>query len=393
MKSAITVCWGPRPIPAIIYDNLEHGLARARALGFDGIEINGPLNELNQDKLVQLVANSGLEIAAVMTGTVSANGVCLSSAEEKLQKQAFEGIGGAIDLARASKAIVSIGKVMGPSVGDRELDAIARRRAIEQIRLLARRASGQGVRLAVEPMNRYLNPLICTVGQAMALVDEVGESNVGLMLDVFHMNMEEASMDQAIWNAGNRVFYVQLADSNRHAPGFGHLDFEPVIQGLRAINYDGWISAEVLPLPDPDTAAAKWHEAYERFWGKRPQFTLGQAEALRRLLNADPVFEERSRHFLGSVALMMGKEAWVFWFNGGQVVRVQSGIPPEGVDFSINGPPEEWATVFKGEKHLLHALNPYLGRLRLSGNVTRYAANVRPIFYLVSQLQKVTSYV
>lgn len=392
MKSAMTVCWGPRPIPAIIFDDLEHGLARAQSLGYDGVELNGVLEDLDKDKLTTQLTALGLKIAAVMTGTLTSDGACLSSTDQKLQSRAVAGLRDAIDLARASKAVVSIGKVMGPCVGDPELDKVARRRAVEQIRILARDAAADGVRLAVEPMNRYLNPLIRTVEEAMKLVDEVGEDNFGIMLDVFHMNMEEVSMEEAVRRAGKSIFYVQLADSNRHAPGFGHLDFEPVIQGLRAIDYDGWISAEVLPLPDPDTAAAKWHEFYEKTWGKHPRLTLEQAEVLRGLLNADPVFQERSRYFLGSVALVMGKDTWVFWFNGGQVVRLQSGLPPEGVDFSIGGPVDEWTNVFKGEKHLLHALNPYLGKLKLSGNVARYASNVRPVYYLISQLPKVASY-
>lgn len=393
MKSVLTICRAPRSIPAILYDNIQEGLATGRALGFDGVEINGPLQELDWPTLRRDLADSGLELAAVMTGGVAQQGLFLSSADEQVRAKAFEGVSSAIELAAGSGALVSIGQVIGPASGDAAHDAAARQRATSQVRALARRASVKGVRLAVEPMNRYLKPLLPCVDDAVALVDEVGEANVGLMLDVFHMNIEETSIEQAIRKAGKRVFYVQLSDSNRRAPGDGHIDFESIKQSLAAVGYDGWISAEILPLPDSHSAAARWREAYGRLFATPHRFSLDQAQALRSLLNEDPVFKERAAHFVGSVALAMGGESWAFWFNAGQIVRVQAGVPPEAVDFTIGGPIDEWAAVFKGEKHLLHAMNPYLGRLRLSGNALLYAGNVRPVFYLVSQLQKVSSHV
>lgn len=82
-------------------------------------------------------------------------------------------------------------------------------------------------------------------------------TNVGLMLDVFHMNIEEASIERSLEAAGERCWHVHIADSNRRYPGAGHLDFDGVFAALERMGYQGYVSAELFPLPDPDTAAGE----------------------------------------------------------------------------------------------------------------------------------------
>ena len=392
MRSAVSVCSGRRPIPPIIYDDLERGIARAAALGFEGIELHGDLTRLDRHALLRQLDDFGLKLSAIMTGATAGSGATLASEDEKLRGRAFAAVSDANDLATESGAVVSIGLIIGKFPTDPQQVVATRRHALDQISTLARKASGQGVRLAVEPMNRYLGSLIHNVDDAITLVKEIGERNVGIMLDTFHMNIEEPSIDEAIRRAGEHVFYVQLSDSNRRAPGLGHTDFEPIVEALISIGYDGWISAEVLPEPDAETAATTWRGAYKRIRDQaKPLLMPEQVEALRAKLNADPLFRARSKSFLGSVALAMGRHTWTLWFNGGMIVRAEPGVPAEGVDITVSGPLDEWATVLRGEKHLLHALNVYHGRLRLSGNLLLYAGNVRPLFYLFSCLKEVTS--
>jgi sugar phosphate isomerase/epimerase len=90
---------------------------------------------------------------------------------------------------------------------------------------------------------------------------------VKLLCDLFHMNLEEVSLAEALRNAGQHVGHVHFADSNRRAVGFGHTDLAPVVQALREIGYAGAVSAEILPLPDSDAAAAQTMQAYRRFFG------------------------------------------------------------------------------------------------------------------------------
>jgi sugar phosphate isomerase/epimerase len=75
------------------------------------------------------------------------------------------------------------------------------------------------------------------------------------MPDVFHMNIEDAHIGDALARHAKLVKYIHFADSNRLAPGQGHLDFNDVFQGLEKAGFDGWASIEIFPKPDPDTAA------------------------------------------------------------------------------------------------------------------------------------------
>jgi sugar phosphate isomerase/epimerase len=86
------------------------------------------------------------------------------------------------------------------------------------------------------------------------LLDEVGEPTFKLLADTFHMNIEEADISASLRQAGERIGYVHIADSNRRAPGQGHTDFRTIFQTLAQIGYCGPVSAEMLPLPDDLTA-------------------------------------------------------------------------------------------------------------------------------------------
>jgi len=80
---------------------------------------------------------------------------------------------------------------------------------------------------------------------------------VGLLLDTFHMNIEEPDIYQSIENADQQIFHFHIADSNRWYPGAGHLDFPKIVSKLEAVNYNGFLSAEILPFPDGNTSAEK----------------------------------------------------------------------------------------------------------------------------------------
>jgi sugar phosphate isomerase/epimerase len=71
------------------------------------------------------------------------------------------------------------------------------------------------------------------------------------------MNIEEASIEDALYQAGDKLWHVHIADSHRRYPGSGHTDFTRPFATLKAMGYQGYVSAELLPLPDPDVAAEK----------------------------------------------------------------------------------------------------------------------------------------
>ena len=126
---------------------------------------------------------------------------------------------------------------------------------IEALRECSNAAHPYGIRLALEPINRYETTLINDTAQGLELIERVGVDNFGLLLDTFHMNIEEPVIEDSIHMCGEHIFHFHVADSNRWYPGAGHLDFASILAELNATNYRGWVSGEFIPKPDAFTAA------------------------------------------------------------------------------------------------------------------------------------------
>jgi sugar phosphate isomerase/epimerase len=88
----------------------------------------------------------------------------------------------------------------------------------------------------------------------MKFIEEIGEPSPRVLLDTFHMNIEEPDIFEAMVGASDHLAYVHVADSNRHAPGQGHIDFPKVLETLSLIGYKGIITAEILPVPNDEAA-------------------------------------------------------------------------------------------------------------------------------------------
>ena len=120
-------------------------------------------------------------------------------------------------------------------------------------------ACSNGVALCVEPLNRYETDIIRSGAEAIAFVEQVGHPGVGVLLDTYHMNIEEASWTAPFRQAAaaGLLFHVHVGDNNRLPPGIGLIDFSGIICILREVDYSGYLSAELLAKPDPDTAASQ----------------------------------------------------------------------------------------------------------------------------------------
>jgi D-psicose/D-tagatose/L-ribulose 3-epimerase len=125
-----------------------------------------------------------------------------------------------------------MGERGGPGHRREELDLLRGTR-----KEAAKYAASRGIRLGLEPMNRYETSLVNTCRQMVDVIDEIGEPNVLVHLDTFHMNIEEQDLSAALLLAGERLGYVQLAESDRGVPGDGHLPWDSVFAGLRTLGY------------------------------------------------------------------------------------------------------------------------------------------------------------
>lgn len=142
---------------------------------------------------------------------------------------------------------------------DREREAEIEK-VVERLRPVAEVAGERGVRLAIEPLNRFETSFLNTTEQALAVVERLGPPACGLLLDTFHMGIEEKDLAAAIRLAGNHLAHFHACGSDRGSPGADHLDWPAIADALEAIGYDGAICIESF-TPENKTiarAAAIW---------------------------------------------------------------------------------------------------------------------------------------
>jgi sugar phosphate isomerase/epimerase len=120
--------------------------------------------------------------------------------------------------------------------------------AVEGLKEVYAHAQREGVRVAVEPLNRFETNFINRHDQALALAEAVGP-DCGVCLDAYHMNQEEANFRQAVINTGDKLFDFHVADNNRMACGQGSLNWRDIVGTLKEVGYDGALTVEfVAPL-------------------------------------------------------------------------------------------------------------------------------------------------
>lgn len=129
-------------------------------------------------------------------------------------------------------------------------------RAVECLRRAGEHASGAGVTLAVEALNRFETYFINCAADAARLVDEVGLPSVGLLFDTFHANIEEKDPVGAIGVVGGRIAHFHVSENDRSTPGEGHVPWDRVFPALKATGYDGALTVEAFGRALPEVAAA-----------------------------------------------------------------------------------------------------------------------------------------
>jgi 5-keto-L-gluconate epimerase len=240
----------------VFRDDLCRSVDRCAALGYDGVELAlRNTAEVNLPELKRRLAATGLEVPCVSSGQVfAADHLYFTHPDPAVRGAAVERVTEMIRLAAELGAKVNTGRVRG-IVHEGESRETAAARYLECIRRCAVVAEPLGVELLVEPVNRYEVNFINNCTEGLEIVRRAGLRFVKLMPDLFHMNIEDVSFRRAFEAARGEIGYVHVADSNRLAPGWGHIPFDEVFRILADIGYDGYLTAEILPKPDPNSAA------------------------------------------------------------------------------------------------------------------------------------------
>ena len=267
IRSAVTIslCEEARGGPFVFWDDLAGSCDKAQKLGFDAIELFPPSPDaVDPGRLRMLLNDHGLALAAVGTGSGwLKHQLHLALPDVAARIQARDYIKAIVDFAAHFKAPAIIGSMQGRS-GPEVPHPTALGYLADALEDLGEHAGTYNLPLFYEPLNRYETNLCVTLGAGCRLLRSLSTENVFLLADLFHMNIEESSTPDALRAAAGHVGYVHFVDSNRRPTGSGQIDFAPIAEALAAIGFDGYASAEALPLPDPDTAASRAIAAFRR---------------------------------------------------------------------------------------------------------------------------------
>jgi sugar phosphate isomerase/epimerase len=253
--------------PFVFWDDLADCCRKAKELGFHAVEVFPPSpTAVDPTDLRRLLEETGLELAAVGTGAGWViQRLTLTAPESSRRAQARDFIRAIVDLAGCCNASAIIGSMQG-----RHGEGVNKTAAVgyltEALNDLGEHARQYSVPLLFEPLNRYETNLVNTVEDGLRLLQSLSTDNVKLLTDLFHMNIEEVDIAAALRAGGHHVGHVHFVDSNRRPVGCGHTDFGPITKALREMGYQGYVSAEALPYPDPVEAARLTITAYRKYF-------------------------------------------------------------------------------------------------------------------------------
>ncbi len=246
----------------ITTDTIREHAPRLAAWGFDVIEL--PVesrDDWDADAIRPTLDAHGLR-AAVCATMPKPRSLATPDPHALLGTQGY--LRACIDKAAALGAEVVAGPIYDWT-GNTGLVAPAARaellaRLADNLRPVLDHAEAAGVRIAVEPLNRFETSLFNTVEQTMALIEAVGHPSLGLLLDTFHMNIEERDIGAAIRLAGDRLYHFHACGNDRGAPGHDAIDWVAVRDALIDIDYRGAVSIESFTTANQAiaTAASIW---------------------------------------------------------------------------------------------------------------------------------------
>ena len=225
-------------------------LKKIRDIGYDTVEMSiNDHSEENINGIKNALEQYGLD--SILVG-IPGPEQCLFSEDEAEQKSGREYISGIIDLCGRLGSKTLVGPAYSVGIHSEMVKPDVREKAweicVKNFRELGKYAADNDVKIAIEPLNRYETSFINTADDAIALVNDIGMESIGVQLDVYHMNIEEKNLEDAIVRTGKLLYHMHVPEHDRGTPGTGHTDWTGVARGLKKISFDG---AVVIESCDP----------------------------------------------------------------------------------------------------------------------------------------------
>jgi D-psicose/D-tagatose/L-ribulose 3-epimerase len=237
---------------------------KVKSMGFDILEIacENP-NLLDIPSIKNVVDENGL--SAIICGVFGPDrNIC--GFDPHIRENARKYIQWMIDSAAELGSPTVCGPMYSAVGKDHLEDSDLRKKewdlAVFELRELADHAAGKGIKLALEPLNRFETDMINTVSQGITFINDVGRDNIGFHLDTFHMHLEEKSSPEAIRLAGDRIFHFHACENDRGIPGSGQVHWQEIAPALKSTNYQGPVVIESFTSQVKEIARAVniWRE-------------------------------------------------------------------------------------------------------------------------------------
>jgi sugar phosphate isomerase/epimerase len=244
-----------------IYGNepLRTQFMRLAKYGYEGIELVGEPDRYNIPEVKGLCKEFGVRVSSILGWSIwGIPGRDSASPDEHERLAALQYGKSCVDLANklGSPVLVVLpgpaGRTAPSGAPQSEKEWLIGYQtewelALDSLCKLSAYAKDQGVVLGLEPINRYETFLVYNVTLALRFIEQVGSDNLKIHLDTFHMNIDEPDLVTAMHKAGNLLVNIHVSDSNREAPGRGHIDFMHLMQALNDISYSGFLTLEPVP--------------------------------------------------------------------------------------------------------------------------------------------------
>jgi sugar phosphate isomerase/epimerase len=236
-------------------------LKRIKKFGYESIEISGEPKQYDIKETRKLLKEHGIRCWGAVTLTLGERN--LAARNEGQRAHSVDYVKSVITMVSELEGEIitlvpaTVGKVVPDGTEEEEWKWV-----VDATRECFAHGKKKGVKIAVEPLNRFETYFFNRAAQALALADAVSPE-CGVCLDAFHLNIEEEDMYDAIRLAGKRLFDFHVADNNRFAAGLGQLDWKKIVATLKEIGYDGALTNEFV-APVDRTPAAKYADMVER---------------------------------------------------------------------------------------------------------------------------------
>jgi sugar phosphate isomerase/epimerase len=235
---------------------LEHSFGRLGELGYDGVELMtlNPL-ELDWDNVKREAEKNKLDVVLVCTGEIfGQKKLSFMDKNEEVRLNARARVKEIIDFASYLGAYINIGRVRGQYCDELPRE-VSYKYAIDAFKDISDHAGKKNVKIALETVTLMQTNFINTVEEAVQAIKDVDNEYFRLMMDIFHLNIEEKDMFEVIKKYSEYNIHVHLADNNRRYPGHCGLDFEKIINTFKGVGYNGAFCTEIFQEPDQETAA------------------------------------------------------------------------------------------------------------------------------------------